>query len=118
MTAAYTPSLTEADWMGWVVDLAHWHGWKVAHFRPARTQHGWRTAGQYDAKGWPDLVLVNPERGGVLFREVKSDTGRLDDDQALWRNWLVSAGADWGIWQPRDRDTVVAEITDGKWTVP
>ena len=117
MTAAAVP-LGENNWMGWIVDLAHWHGYKVAHFRPARTAHGWRTAGQYDAKGFPDLVMINPEQGRVLFREIKSDGGRLDDDQALWRNWLVSAGADWGLWQPKDRDDVVATLTDGRWTIP
>ena len=118
MTAAVTQPITEAAWMDWVVELAHWHGWVVAHFRPARTAHGWRTAVGYDGKGWPDCQFVHPTRHLVLYREIKTDSGRLDTDQQRWGDWLTQAGADWAVWRPRDRDSVVATLTDGTWIVP
>lgn len=106
-SASAAPTIAEAAWQAQVAELAHTFGWRLAHFRPARTVHGWRTAGQYDAKGWPDLVLVHPDRQLVLFRELKADAGRLDDDQTRWRGWLTDAGADWDLWQPRDLELVV-----------
>jgi hypothetical protein len=51
-------------------------------------------------KGFPDLVLAGP--GGVLFREIKTETGRLTDDQARWIQMLRRGGADVKVWQPVD----------------
>lgn len=112
-TPTPTP-ITEAEWSDWVVELARIHHWAVAHFRAARTVHGWRTPGQYDAAGFPDLVLVHPLRQLVLFRELKAGRNQLDDHQMRWRNWLTAAGADWDTWHPRDRHEVVRILTDGK----
>jgi hypothetical protein len=44
MTGASSRSLkvTEADFQAAVIDLAHVLGWTAAHFRPARTETGWR----------------------------------------------------------------------------
>jgi VRR-NUC domain len=82
-----------------VVELAHLFGWRAAHFRPARTAHGWKTAVGYDGKGWPDLVLV---RERVVWVETKSETGRLSPEQLAWRDWLAEAGAEWHLWSPTD----------------
>lgn len=114
MSAAVGPAITETAWMDWIAEIAHTWGWTLAHFRPARTIHGWRTAVGYDGKGFPDLVLIHPIRRRVIFAEVKTDRGRLDDDQATWRNKLVSAGADWHLWQPKDRPAVVELLSFGQ----
>ena len=53
-----------------------------------------------DMKGWPDLVLWS--RGGLVFRELKSDKGRLSHEQQYIGASLVRAGADWSIWRPHD----------------
>lgn len=106
-----SPTLGELEWMGSVVSLARPLGWRVAHFRPARTVHGWRTAGSYDAAGFPDLVLVHPERRLVLWRELKAEGEPLRPEQKLWRDWLTDAGADWGVWTPRDLPEVAHIIT-------
>jgi hypothetical protein len=107
--------MSEKEWSNWVVDLAHIHHWAVAHFRPGLNARGhYETACQYDAAGFPDLVLVHPLRQLVLFRELKVGRGALDARQQLWRNWLTSAGADWDTWHPRDRTEVVRILTDGK----
>jgi hypothetical protein len=91
-----------------VVKLARYCNVLVAHFRPALTNRGWRTPVQGDGKGFPDLVLVGP--GGVLFREAKSDRGSLEPDQKTWRDALVGAHADWGVWKPRDfRSGLIAD---------
>jgi hypothetical protein len=92
--------MTEDDLLRTVLDLARLLGHHVAHFRPARTDRGWRTAVQADGKGYPDLTIVGP--GGVLFRELKSATGRSSREQLAWAAKLESAGADFAVWRPAD----------------
>jgi len=60
---------------------------------------GWRTAVQYDAQGFPDLVLV---RDRVLFAELKNKTGRLTRHQAGWLDALRNAGCEAVVWRPSD----------------
>lgn len=71
-----------------VIHLARMNGFRVQHSRPVQQANGrWLTAIQGDP-GFVDLVLAHPERG-VLFLELKSDTGKLSPGQVMWRNALV-----------------------------
>jgi hypothetical protein len=97
---------TETEFLSQVIELARLFRWRVAHFRPAQTRHGWRTPVQADGKGFPDLVLV---RDRVIFAELKSDSGRVNDDQAAWLGDLMLAGAETHTWRPRDLQTI-AEV--------
>lgn len=94
-----SPSLSESAFLDQIAMLAKLHQWRVAHFRAGRTAGGWRTPCQYDAKGFPDLVLV---RERILWVEVKRENGQLTDEQALWSQALFIAGADVRIWYPSD----------------
>lgn len=98
-------AMWEADWSSFVVDLAVRAGWRVAHFRPARTTKGWRTPVEGHA-GFVDLVLARD--GVVLHRELKTNRGVLTAEQ---RAWLVALGPSAGVWRPRDRDEVIATLT-------
>jgi hypothetical protein len=93
--------LTEADWQSRVIDLARLHGWRVAHFRPARTAQGWRTAVAADGAGFPDLVLV---RGSsLLLIELKTDRGTVSSAQRAWLDALAQVpGALVDVWRPGD----------------
>lgn len=77
--------------------MARTFGWRVAHFRAARTGKGWRTPVAADGAGFPDLVLV---RDRVVFAELKSKAGRLSREQQVWRDVLRHAGAEWHLWTP------------------
>lgn len=100
---------SEASFQKAVIDLARLNGWIVAHFRPAQNSRGeWRTPVAADGKGFPDLVLV---RERVLFRELKTDRGRLSQEQWSWIAQLGDAGADAGVWMPRDWDRIVEELS-------
>ena len=67
--------VNERQFQAAVIELAKWQGWKVFHPLPAQNDRGqWRTATQGDI-GFPDLVLVHPERG-VIFAELK--TGQIN----------------------------------------
>ena len=84
----------ERDYQATILDAAKLTGWRTAHFRPARTKQGWRTAVGGDGAGFPDLVLVHPGAGFVWFVELKRDDNKaLRPDQDEWRLDLTRAGA-------------------------
>ena len=92
-------NVTESSFQAAVIDAARLWGWRVAHFRPARTKNGWVTPVAADGKGFPDLVLV---RDRLVMAELKSDTGRLSGDQHEWIAWLEGAGVETYVWRPAD----------------
>lgn len=99
--------MNETDFLTQVTDLATLLGWNWAHFRPAKTAHGWRTpvSGTLGA-GWPDLVLVRERDGRLVFAELKTDKGRVDDRQE-WVLGLIRSAAPTYLWRPKDWDQIV-----------
>lgn len=91
--------MTERELQSGVVELARILGWRVAHFRPAMTKHGWRTPVQADGACFPDVVLV---RDRVLFAELKAGRNRLSPEQAAWLEALREAGAEAHVWTDAD----------------
>ena len=98
MTTA-TRSMGEAELLSNVLELASLFGWRSAHFRPAMTAHGWRTAVSGDGKGFPDLVLVRGDR--LIAAKLKSEFGGLSDDQRIWLD-VLGAVAEVHVWRPAD----------------
>lgn len=101
--------MNEDDLLNAVVDLARLMGILVHHCRPARTKgpdgkDRWVTPIKGD-KGFTDLVLAG--RRGVLFRELKTQKGRLSPEQNTWLARLTSARQDAATWRPSD-------LTDGR----
>lgn len=96
------PPMTEDALLTNVLDAARKFGWKSAHFRPAKTEKGWRTAVQGDGKGFPDLVLTNGRR--LLFVELKSERGKPSPEQEIWLTVLRVTGVtglvETYIWRP------------------
>lgn len=114
MSAALTT--LEKDWQRDVIRLARTLGWKVAHFRPAQTSKGWRTAVAADGAGFPDLVLVSPIRKRVVFLELKRERGKVSDRQAEWIRDLHAAGAEVYVARPRHLEAlayVLGAVTHG-----
>jgi hypothetical protein len=78
-------------------------GWRFAHFRAARTIHGWRTPLTGDS-GHPDIVAVRRDR--LVYAELKSETGRAQPEQLEWLAALRVAGAECYLWRPADWDEI------------
>ncbi len=103
------PPELERDFQGAVIETARLAGWKVAHFRAARTRHGWRTPVAADGAGFPDLLLV---RGAQLVAaELKSAAGKVAGAQAEWLDALDGAGVAVYVWRPDDWPEVVETLT-------
>lgn len=96
---------TENDFQSQIIELARILGWKIAHFRPARTKTGWRTAVAGDGSGFPDCCIVKPPR--VIFAELKSNKGKLSAFQEHWLNLLKQCpGVEVYLWRPDDIEDV------------
>lgn len=118
--------LSEHDFQDQVIDLAHFLGWKVHHDRPARTQRTgkWITHVQGDA-GFPDLVLA--KNGRVIFAELKSEKGKISEDQYRWLAEL-SGWEDWRdgmttaesnimsvyVWRPSDLEEIARVLGESR----
>jgi hypothetical protein len=100
MTATtFVTAMSEAELQGNVIDLAHLLGFRVAHFRPARTATGWRTPVAADGAGWPDLTLVRGDR--LVFVELKRSKGKVTEEQQAWLEALGNV-AEVYVWRPAD----------------
>jgi hypothetical protein len=93
--------LNEDDFTTMVINLAHLYGWRVCHFRPAKTARGYRTALQGD-KGAPDIIAAR--NGRKVFAELKVGKNKLTPDQ---KDWLHHLGGDAYVWRPEDWEQIV-----------
>lgn len=100
-----------------IIEVGHTFGWRFAHFRSiynGRTKR-WETPVGGDGMGFPDLVIVHPERGELYYREIKAQYEKVRPQQQQWGDWLLSAGQDWAIWRPKQWDeTIVPLLTFGR----
>jgi hypothetical protein len=80
--------MREAELQAAVIETARLFNWRVAHFRAARTKHGWRTPVAADGAGWPDLALAR--EGRLVFLELKAKGKRPTPEQEGWLGVLSS----------------------------
>lgn len=114
-------TMTEDVVLGAIVEHAQARGWLVAHFRPALTGRGYRTAMQGDV-GFVDLVLA---RDGVVFCwEVKGwqhrkgrrpELGRPTLAQQAWVEQLRGGVTDARVVYPDDLDRALRALELGRW---
>ena len=90
--------MTEKQFQSHIVQYAKRRGWLVYHTYDSRRSE----------PGFPDLVLV---RERVLFRELKTDKGRLTQHQIAWGKHLRDAGSDYDVWRPSMMKDICKELT-------
>ena len=93
-------AMSEAELMANVRQLCRMLGLRVYHTYDSRRSD----------PGFPDLVIVGAER--VIYRELKSDRGRLSAEQRAWLDALGRAGQDADVWRPGDlySERIVREL--------
>lgn len=89
--------MTEQNFQSLVVFYARSRGWKIYHTYDSRRSE----------PGFPDLVLV---RDKVLYRELKTEKGRLSVPQKEWGQSLSEAGADYKVWRPSMIEEIYKEL--------
>jgi hypothetical protein len=96
--------VSETELQKAVIELARRLGWRTAHFRPGLTKAGnWVTAVQGDGAGFPDLFMVKPGSSLAPYAiELKSERGRVSEEQQKWLDALSEAGCYAAVWRPKD----------------
>lgn len=88
-----------------IVDACKMYGYRVSHFRPAKTDRGWRTPVQGHA-GFPDLAIAG--HGILLLAELKVGRGTLRPDQEEWRTAIPDDN--YRLWTDRNYRQALAEL--------
>jgi len=89
--------VTEADLREQIRDLCKLFGWKM-YFT-------WKS--YHSPKGFPDLVLANPEQKRIIYAELKSEKGKLTPQQEEWLEALAACGQEVYLWRPVDFEGIV-----------
>lgn len=97
--------MTEAEFQAQVVELAHLLGWRVLHVRRSIGK-GQRWTTTTSIVGWPDLFLYHPKKQRVFALELKSEKGKLTDEQRVVLDELQMAGIPAVAVRPDDWDDV------------
>lgn len=97
-------AMSEDDLQTSIIELAHFYGWKCAHFRSVKVTKKdgstfWQTPVAADGEGFPDLILVRRNR--VLAVELKSERGKPDPAQREWLHiFMLTRRVETFIWKP------------------
>lgn len=83
---------SEKEFQSQVVEAAKALGWLVYHTHDSRRSE----------PGFPDLVMVHERKKLVMYRELKTQTGKTTPDQKKWLGVLSAVGSDAGVWRPED----------------
>ena len=89
--------VTEKDLREQVRTLCKLFGWKM--------QFSWTSI--HSPRGFPDLVLANPEQKRVIFAELKGEKGKLTPQQEEWLDILRQCGQEAYVWKPQDIEKIV-----------
>ena len=103
--------MNEKDLKSIVINLARRYGWLIHHDLPAMNIRGrWATHVEGDV-GFPDLVLLSPHHGQLLFVELKSEKGKTTTSQDNWLAGLSLAGIEHHVVRPSDLPFITHRIT-------
>jgi hypothetical protein len=101
--------ISEAQFQRQVVDIATWHNWLVDHTPPMRSAKGAVFTGGLIGK--TDLVLFSLKGKGIIYAELKSETGRVSPSQALFKNVILKNGGEYYLWKPSDLPAIVERLS-------
>jgi hypothetical protein len=101
------PDASEAMFQKDVVRLATMYEWLVHHVRPGRYGEFYKTDG---LPGMPDLVLISLRNRGVIFAELKTARGRLNENQLIVGKALMQNGAEYYVWRPNDMQNIADRL--------
>ena len=97
-----------------VIDIAQMYGWVSHHVPPMRYNgknplaNNWGTGG---LAGMPDLTLISLRGKGIIYAELKSNTGKLSAHQVKVLDLLHTNGAEVYVWRPRDLEAIAKRLS-------
>lgn len=112
--------MTEAELQRNIIDLAKMSGWLCHAERAAMTKRGdWLTPIQGHA-GYVDLTMVHPERGLLIFAELKAHGQKPRPEQYRWLDAIANVYSDPDarirtfVWRPEDLEQIIDILTGHK----
>jgi len=101
-------NMTERELQNNVVAMARALGWMPYHPFDSRRSE----------PGYPDLTMIHPDTGRLIFAELKTSKGRLRPAQIEWLGALREVARDRGLevyeWRPADWiDGTIEQILRG-----
>ena len=103
--------MNEKDLQSIVLNLARRYGWMIHHDLPAMGKNGrWATYTQGDV-GFPDLVLVHPNKGQMFVVELKSERGKTTTSQDNWLAAFQRANIENHVVRPSDLEFITDRLT-------
>lgn len=90
-------AMTEREFMALILSAAGLLGWMTYHTFDSRRS----------VAGFPDLTLVHPATGRLLFAELKTERGRLTGEQQRWIAALYRCGKTVYVWRPSMWEEIV-----------
>ena len=97
-----------------VIDLANLYGWVVHHVPPMRYNtrnslgNNWGTGG---LAGMPDLTLISLKEKGVIYAELKTNSGKVAPHQVKVLSLLHRNGAEVYVWRPKDLEDIAKRLS-------
>jgi hypothetical protein len=85
------PFTSESEFQAAVCELAR-RGFGLHVFHPVNVRRS--------VAGFPDLTILGDR--GLLFRELKTEKGRISEEQQEWLDKFARAGIDAAVWRPSD----------------
>lgn len=82
--------MTEQQLQAAVIDMCKLYG--IAWYHPYFSRRS--------VPGWPDLAICGTRR--FITRELKSERGKVTEEQERWGWMLRHAGVSWDVWRPGD----------------
>jgi hypothetical protein len=106
------PAETENDFLRTIVTYAEMLGYWWTHTPDSRRRALSGTPGA------PDLCLLHPMTGALIFAEIKKVGGKQSNQQFAWQKALISNGHLCYLWYPHDWKTgylqMILEVNAGR----
>jgi hypothetical protein len=104
------PDASERLFQDAVMRVANMNGWDAHHIRAGRYGNYYKTDG---LPGMPDLLLISRNGHGLIWAELKTQTGRLSDAQQVRIEQLRVNGQEVHVWRPNDMQAIADRL--GRW---
>jgi hypothetical protein len=105
----FQQKVSEKEFQRQVIDIAQWHQWAVDHTPPMRSAKGAVFTGGLIGKA--DLVLYSMLGKGIIYAELKSQTGRIMPSQQMFRDLVTKNGAEYYLWRPSDMHEILERLS-------